>query len=77
MLAEVAVDFPPGAVNTDGTGLYCGDQDLFAFLIDPIGWTDIDDQGVRARPLRLELRGWEAIRRRLDVLVPGRASCLF
>ena len=26
------------------TGLYCGEQDLFAFLIDPEGWVEIDDQ---------------------------------
>lgn len=48
MLSEFAVDFQPpqkaGAVNTDGTGLYCGEQDLFAFLIDPTGWTEIDGQ---------------------------------
>ena len=48
MLGDFAVDFRPpqkaGAVNTDGTGLYCGEQDLFAFLIDPTGWTDIDGQ---------------------------------
>ena len=48
MLSEFAVDFGPpqkaGAVNTSGTGLYCGEQDLFAFLIDPTGWTEIGDQ---------------------------------
>ena len=26
---------------TGGTGLYCGEQDMFCFLIDPQGWTDI------------------------------------
>src|SRR5258708_19742005 len=48
MLSEFAVDFQPpqkaGAVNTSGTGLYCGEQDLFVFLIDPTGWTEIDGQ---------------------------------
>jgi histone H3/H4 len=31
---------PPKGVN-GGTGLYCGEQDMFCFLIDPTGWTDI------------------------------------
>ena len=31
---------PPRAFN-GATGLYCGEQDLFAFLIDPNGWIDI------------------------------------
>ena len=31
---------PPKGFN-GGTGLYCGEQDMFCFLIDPTGWTDI------------------------------------
>jgi hypothetical protein len=31
---------PPKGFN-GGTGLYCGEQDMFAFLIDPTGWTEI------------------------------------
>ena len=31
---------PPKGFN-GGTGLYCGEQDMFCFLIDPAGWTDI------------------------------------
>ena len=27
-----------------GTGLYCGEQDLFCFLIDPTGWAEIDGE---------------------------------
>lgn len=27
-----------------GTGLYCGDQDAFCFLIGPAGWAEIDGQ---------------------------------
>jgi len=27
-----------------GTGLYCGEQDLFVFLIDPAGWAEIEGQ---------------------------------
>lgn len=49
MLGEFAVDFEPPQKAADslsgergGTGLYCGEQDLFAFLIDPTGWTEID-----------------------------------
>ncbi len=26
------------------TGLYCGQQDMFCFLIDPTGWAEIDGQ---------------------------------
>lgn len=32
---------PPQTAVTGGTGLYCGEQDMFAFLIDPAGWTEI------------------------------------
>jgi hypothetical protein len=48
---EFATDFiPPQRAGrgepTDegGTGLYCGEQDLFVFLIDPTGWIEIDDE---------------------------------
>lgn len=42
---EFAVDFsPPPAGCTGGTGLYAGEQDLFAFLIDPAGWVEIDGE---------------------------------
>ena len=34
-------DAPPKGVN-GATGLYCGEQDMFCFLIDPLGWIDID-----------------------------------
>ena len=39
---DVATDFTPPQVGCNGgTGLYCGEQDLFTFLIDPLGWVDI------------------------------------
>lgn len=42
---ETAVDFcPPQEALDGGTGLYCGEQDLFAFLIDPTGWTEINGE---------------------------------
>lgn len=42
MLQEFAVDFvPPQKGYNGGTGLYAGEQDMFCFLIDPGGWTDI------------------------------------
>jgi hypothetical protein len=42
---EFATDFQPPQEGMNGaTGLYCGEQDLFAFLIDPTGWTEIDGQ---------------------------------
>ena len=45
VVREVAVDFsPPQAAMTGGTGLYCGEQDMFCFLIDPTGWVEIDGE---------------------------------
>ncbi len=52
MLREFATDFQPpqraevgGTDNQGGgTGLYCGEQDMFCFLIDPTGWAEIDGQ---------------------------------
>jgi hypothetical protein len=48
MLREFAVDFQPpqpaGKINPGATGLYCGEQDLFCFLIDPTGWAEIDGE---------------------------------
>ncbi|HUQ68569.1 MAG TPA: hypothetical protein VM165_03540 [Planctomycetaceae bacterium] len=32
---------PPQHALNGATGLYCGEQDLFCFLIDPAGWTEI------------------------------------
>ena len=45
IVSEFASDFsPPQNASGGGTGLYCGEQDLFAFLIDPLGWAEIDGQ---------------------------------
>lgn len=45
MLREFAVDFEPPPKGFNGaTGLYCGEQDMFCFLIDPAGWTEIGGQ---------------------------------
>ncbi len=45
MLQDYATDFQPPQVGvTGGTGLYCGEQDLFCFLIDPAGWAEIDGE---------------------------------
>jgi hypothetical protein len=45
MLQEFAVDFePPQKAFNGATGLYSGEQDLFAFLIDPHGWTEIEGE---------------------------------
>jgi hypothetical protein len=44
-LQEFAVDFqPPQTAAGGGTGLYAGEQDLFCFLIDPAGWTEIEGE---------------------------------
>jgi hypothetical protein len=48
MLREFATDFVPpqkaGAISEGATGLYCGEQDLFCFLIDPTGWAEIEGE---------------------------------
>ncbi|MBN8628652.1 MAG: DUF932 domain-containing protein [Planctomycetes bacterium] len=45
VVQEFAVDFTPPQVGRNGaTGLYAGEQDLFAFLIDPTGWAEINGQ---------------------------------
>ena len=45
LVQECAPDFcPPQKAGTGGTGLYCGEQDMFCFLIDPGGWVEIDGQ---------------------------------
>ncbi|TWU58966.1 hypothetical protein Poly51_17470 [Rubripirellula tenax] len=43
---EFASDFTPPQTASDGesSGLYCGEQDMFAFLIDPTGWAEIDGE---------------------------------
>jgi Domain of unknown function (DUF932) len=45
MLQEFAVDFQPPQKGMNGaTGLYRGEQDLFCFMIDPNGWTEIEGE---------------------------------
>lgn len=42
MLREFATDFTPPQQGAGGaTGLYAGEQDMFCFMIDPGGWTEI------------------------------------
>lgn len=43
VVQEFASDFTPPQTAMDGTstGLYCGEQDMFAFMIDPTGWAEI------------------------------------
>ena len=36
-------DAPPKGFN-DATGLYCGEQDMFCFMIDPTGWIEIEGE---------------------------------
>ncbi len=45
LVNKFAVDFqPPQQAMTGASGLYCGEQDMFVFLIDPMGWTEIDGE---------------------------------
>lgn len=42
VIQEFATDFqPPQKASSGGTGLYAGEQDVFCFMIDPTGWTEI------------------------------------
>lgn len=42
MLQEFATDFTPPQKGFNGaTGLYASEQDMFCFMIDPAGWTEI------------------------------------
>ncbi len=45
VVQDYAGDFQPPQKGFNGaTGLYCGEQDLFCFLIDPLGWVEIGGQ---------------------------------
>ncbi len=47
VVREAASEFmPPQRAEGENrcTGLYCGEQDMFAFLIDPLGWIEIDGE---------------------------------
>ena len=47
LVNDYASDFQPpqqAAVGEGGSGLYCGEQDMFCFLIDPTGWAEIEGQ---------------------------------
>ncbi|MCA8999491.1 MAG: hypothetical protein KDA80_21025 [Planctomycetaceae bacterium] len=45
VLQEYATDFQPPQKGFNGaTGLYLGEQDMFCFMIDPLGWIEVDDQ---------------------------------
>ena len=38
------IPFDPDPDPTPATGLYCGEQDMFCFLIDPTGWAEIEGE---------------------------------
>ncbi|MBA4065647.1 MAG: DUF932 domain-containing protein [Isosphaera sp.] len=73
VLREFAVDFRPPQPGLDGgTGLYCGEQDMFCFLIDPAGWAEIDGEAfapgfflwnseVGKRSVGLQTFWWQAV----------------
>jgi hypothetical protein len=49
MLREFASGFEPPqeagpSGGSGGTGLYCGEQDMFVFMIDPLGWIEIEGE---------------------------------
>lgn len=47
VVEQHATDFRPpqkAGAGSGGTGLYCGEQDMFAFLIDPTGWAEINGE---------------------------------
>lgn len=73
MLREFAAGFePPQKGMTGGSGLYCGEQDIFCFMIDPTGWAEIGGQAfapgfflwnseVGKRSLGVQSFWWQAI----------------
>jgi histone H3/H4 len=46
MIREFTDFQPPQQAGAGGTGLYAGEQDLFVFLIDPLGWVEIEGQSL-------------------------------
>jgi len=46
VVREFATDFQPPQKSKigAGTGLYCGEQDMFVFLVDPLGWAEIEGE---------------------------------
>lgn len=45
LIRDCATDFQPPQKGMNGaTGLYAGEEDMFCFLIDPTGWTEIEGQ---------------------------------
>ncbi len=45
IVKEFATDFqPPQAGMNGATGLYSGEHDMFVFLIDPMGWAEIEGE---------------------------------
>jgi len=45
LIQEFGVGFEPPPKGFNGaTGLYGGEQDMFCFLIDPAGWTEIEGE---------------------------------
>jgi hypothetical protein len=45
VVKEFATDFQPPQTGCNGaTGLYCGEQDMFVFMIDPTGWAEIEGE---------------------------------
>jgi hypothetical protein len=45
IVKEFGTDFQPPQTGCNGaTGLYCGEQDMFVFLIDPTGWAEIEGE---------------------------------
>lgn len=73
ILREFATDFqPPQEAEGGGSGLYCGEQDLFCFVIDPTGWVETDGQAfapglflwnseVGKRSLGVQTFWWQAV----------------
>ncbi|MBI3863134.1 MAG: DUF932 domain-containing protein [Planctomycetia bacterium] len=41
---DIPFEPDPDPAPTSGTGLYCGEQDMFVFLIDPLGWAEINGE---------------------------------
>ena len=72
---DIPFEPDPEPAPPAGTGLYCGEQDMFCFLIDPAGWAEIGGEafapGFFVRLQQKDLRLIMAAADELGLPLPG------